>query len=192
MWCSQAVGRYPLAAQGGSRLTTEDFLRELFERVDEAMLAVPTQAQASLWPSAVVTRGVRFALTGVGTRAFARWVSRDWRGWVPALPERTRLVRLVATPPVLGRRRVWLRPRSWGEAIARGLSCSTPCGRGAGLSQAGAKGKPTSAGLSGRQALGAAHSPGLGRGLGLCGSPGPGERLASGECSFGGGEDRLE
>jgi hypothetical protein len=78
-------------------MTTEDFISELFYRVDETMKAVPKHPQASLWPSEVVTLGILFALKGVGTRAFYRWVSRDWCGLFPALPERTRLFRLLAT-----------------------------------------------------------------------------------------------
>jgi len=78
-------------------MTTEDFISELFYRGDEALRGVAKHPQASLWPSEVVTLGVLFALKGVGTRAFSRWVSREWRGLFPTLPERTRLVRLFAT-----------------------------------------------------------------------------------------------
>ena len=75
-------------------MTTEDFISELFYRIDEAMKDMPKQPLAHLWPSEVVTLGVLFALKGVGTRAFYRWLSRDWRPVFPALPERTRLFRL--------------------------------------------------------------------------------------------------
>src|SRR5712664_4740460 len=78
-------------------MTTENFISELFYRIDESMKSEPKHPQASLWPSEVVTLGVLFALKGVGTRAFYRWVSRDWRGLFPTLPERTRLFRLFAT-----------------------------------------------------------------------------------------------
>ncbi len=78
------------------RRTTEDFISELFYRVDEAMKAVPKPPQASLWPREVVTLGRLFARKGVGHRAFYRWVSRDWRSLFPAVPERTRLFRLLA------------------------------------------------------------------------------------------------
>ena len=57
-------------------MTTEDFISELFYRVDEAMKDVPKHPQASLWPSEVVTLGVLFALKGVGNRAFYRWLKR--------------------------------------------------------------------------------------------------------------------
>jgi hypothetical protein len=79
------------------RMTTEDFISELFYRVDEAMKPCPKHPQASLWPSEIVTLGVLFALKGVGNRAFYRWVRRDLRGLFPAVPERTRLFRLFAT-----------------------------------------------------------------------------------------------
>ena len=65
-------------------MTTEDFISELFYRIDEAMKDIPKHPLASLWPSEVVTVGVLFALKGVGTRAFYRWLSRDWRPLFPA------------------------------------------------------------------------------------------------------------
>ena len=51
-------------------MTTEDFISELFYRIDETMKDSPKHPQASLWPSEVVTLGVLFALKGVGNRAF--------------------------------------------------------------------------------------------------------------------------
>jgi hypothetical protein len=51
-------------------MTTEEFISELFYRVDEAMKALPKHPLASLWPSEVVTLGVLFALKGVANRAF--------------------------------------------------------------------------------------------------------------------------
>jgi hypothetical protein len=68
---------------------------------------------ATLWPSEVVTLGILHTLKGVGNRAFYRWLTRDYRGLFPHLPERTRLFRLfsphqawtaafLATPTVLG------------------------------------------------------------------------------------------
>ena len=53
-------------------MTTEDFISELFYRIDEAMKDIPKHALARLWPSEVVTLGVLFALKGVGNgRAIA-------------------------------------------------------------------------------------------------------------------------
>ena len=77
-------------------MTTEDFISELFYRGDETMKDRPKQPLSHLWPSEIVTGGILFALKGVGKRAFYRWFSRDWRPLFPAVPERTRLFRLLA------------------------------------------------------------------------------------------------
>ncbi len=78
-------------------MTTEDFIIELFCRIDDAMKGIAKHSQASLYPSEIVTLGVLFALKGVGNRAFYRWLVRDYKGLFPRLPERTRLFRLFAT-----------------------------------------------------------------------------------------------
>jgi len=121
-------------------MTTEDFISELFYRVDEAMQVVPKHPQARLWPSEIVTLGVLFALKGVGTRAFYRWVSRDWRGLFPALPERTRLFRLLAT------HRVWTdeflaSPSILGVVDSYGIEVLHPLREGRSAQQIGRKGK---------------------------------------------------
>ena len=56
-------------------MTTEDFIIDLFCRIDDPMKDVPKHSQAHLWPSEVVTIGVLFGLKGVGERAFYRWLS---------------------------------------------------------------------------------------------------------------------
>ncbi len=53
-------------------MTNEDFITELFCRVDDAMRDVGKHSQASLYPSEVVTLGILFALKGSGNRAFYR------------------------------------------------------------------------------------------------------------------------
>src|SRR2546428_8452683 len=121
-------------------MTTEDFISEVFYRVDEAMKAEPKHPQASLWPSEVVTRGVLFALKGVGNRAFYRWVSRDWRGLFPTLPERTRLFRLLAT------HRAWTdeflaAPSVLGVVDSYGIELLHPLREGRSAQQIGRKGK---------------------------------------------------
>jgi hypothetical protein len=78
-------------------MTTEDFIIELFCRVDDQMGIVPKHSQASLYPSEVVTLAFLFALKGVGNRAFYRWLVRDYRHLFPHLPDRTRLFRLFNT-----------------------------------------------------------------------------------------------
>ena len=94
-------------------MTSEDFIIELFIRIDDTMKDISKHKQAKLYPSEVVTLGILFSLKGVGNRAFYRWVKRDWLPWFPKLPERTRLFRLfkahrawtdrfLAEPTVLG------------------------------------------------------------------------------------------
>lgn len=84
-------------------MTTENFIIDLFCRVDDRMLHVTKHPQARLYPSEVVTLGLLFALKGVGSRAFYRWLCRDYRPLFPKLPERTRLFRLF------NRHRQWLK-----------------------------------------------------------------------------------
>ena len=60
-------------------MTTEDFISELFYRVDEEMEEVAKHPLANLWPSEIATVGILFALKGSGTRAFYRWLSREGR-----------------------------------------------------------------------------------------------------------------
>jgi hypothetical protein len=77
-------------------MTTEDFIIELFCRIDDAMKGTQKHSQSNLYPSEIVTLGILFALKGVGNRAFYRWLKRDYQGLFPKLPERTRLFRLFA------------------------------------------------------------------------------------------------
>jgi hypothetical protein len=121
-------------------MTTEDFISELFYRVDETRKDVSKHPQACLWPSEIVTLGVLFALKGVGNRAFYRWVSRDWRGLFPALPERTRLVRLFAP------HRQWTEeflaaPSVLGVVDSYGIELLHPLRAGRRAQQIGRKGK---------------------------------------------------
>jgi hypothetical protein len=94
-------------------VTDEDFIIELFCRVDDEMLDVPKHPQAKLYPSEVVTLGLGFALKGMGARAFYRWVRRNLSHLFPRFPERTRFFRLLkrhcawlrrfmATPSLIG------------------------------------------------------------------------------------------
>jgi hypothetical protein len=75
-------------------VTTEDFIIELFCRVDDTMPEAEKHTQANLYPSEVVTLALVFALKGVGNRAFYRWLKRDYGHLFPQLPDRTRLFRL--------------------------------------------------------------------------------------------------
>jgi len=64
-------------------MTTEDFMLELFLKIDAQLGAIPKHTQAGLYPSELVTLGMLFALKGVGERAFYRWVKRDLGQWFP-------------------------------------------------------------------------------------------------------------
>jgi hypothetical protein len=77
-------------------MCTEEFITELFCRIDDRMKDVPKHPQAKLHPGEIVTLAMLFALKGVGNRAFYRWVKRDWLMLFPSLPDRTRLFRLFA------------------------------------------------------------------------------------------------
>jgi hypothetical protein len=66
-------------------VTDEDFITELFCRVDDARLDVSKHAQAQMYPSELVTLGIVFALKGVGSRAFYRWLERNFRDLFPHL-----------------------------------------------------------------------------------------------------------
>ena len=78
------------------RLCTEDFIIELFCRIDRAMAGEAKHSQAKLWPSEIVTLAILFVLKGRSKRAFDRWVHSDLSGLFPATPDRTRLFRLFA------------------------------------------------------------------------------------------------
>jgi hypothetical protein len=75
-------------------MPTEDFIIELFCRVDDQLLDAKKHSQAALYPSEVVTLALLFALKGCGNRAFYRWLKKDWRHLFPNLPHRSRLFRL--------------------------------------------------------------------------------------------------
>ena len=70
-----------------------DFITELFCIVDDEMKDVPNHSQQALCPSELVTIGLLYAIKGVGTNAFYRWLSANYADMFPLLPERTRLFR---------------------------------------------------------------------------------------------------
>jgi hypothetical protein len=80
-------------------MTPPDFSLARFDAVAQEMLDVPKHPEAQLSPRAVVTLALLCALTGGGTRAFSRWLTRASRPLCPQVPERTRLARLCQTPP---------------------------------------------------------------------------------------------
>jgi len=77
-------------------MTIEEFITELFCRVDDEMQDVPKHPQAKLTPSELVVIGFLFVLKGRGQRAFYRWLRKNWQGCFPNLVERTRLFRNLA------------------------------------------------------------------------------------------------
>jgi len=121
-------------------VTTEDFIIELFCRVDDKMPEAKKHPQAKLYPSEVVTLGLLFALKGVGNRAFYRWLKRDYGHLFPALPERTRLFRLFNS------HRHWLEhfmaePSMIGVIDTYGIELIHPRREGRSDKQIGRKGK---------------------------------------------------
>ena len=78
-------------------MPTQDFIIDLFCRVDDQMLDVRKHPQAELYPSEVITLALLFALKGCGNRPFYRWLSNNWLHLFPNLPHRTRLFRLFNT-----------------------------------------------------------------------------------------------
>ena len=77
-------------------MSVEDCIIGLYIRIDAVMKDEPKHPQANLYPSEVVTLAVLYALKGRKQRAFYRWLSANYRGFFPSLPERTRLFRLFA------------------------------------------------------------------------------------------------
>ena len=90
------MGVPPSIAPGANRLSTQDFIAELFCRIDDRMFDVPKDPRAHLWPGKIVTLGVLLRLKGGSQRRFYQWLSSNYRPLFPHLPERTRLFRLLA------------------------------------------------------------------------------------------------
>ncbi len=76
-------------------MTIQDFITELFCKMDDHMRQVPKHSQANLWPSENTTLGLLHAIKGTGNRAFYRWLDQNHRDMFPGLPNRTRLFRLL-------------------------------------------------------------------------------------------------
>lgn len=121
-------------------MTTEDFIIELFCRVDDEMLDVPKHSQANLYPSEVVTLALLFALKGVGNRAFFRWLQRDFGHLFPHLPERTRLYRLFNSHRAFTERFL-AEPSLLGIIDSYGIELIHPRREGRSRQQIGKKGK---------------------------------------------------
>lgn len=121
-------------------MTTEDFITELFYRIDNDMRDVKKHEQSSLYPSETVTLAILFALKGVGNRAFYRWLKRDCLPLFPKLPDRTRLFRLFKSH--YDWTRVFLAsPTILGVIDSYGIEFIHPIREGRSQSQIGKKGK---------------------------------------------------
>jgi hypothetical protein len=120
-------------------MSTQDFITEVFCRVDDVMRDVAKHPQGALYPSEVVTLGLLFAIKGVGNRAFYRWIEANYVPMFPRLPERTRLFRLFAA------HREWAQrfladPTVLGVADSYGIELIHPIREGRSPSQIGRKG----------------------------------------------------
>ena len=121
-------------------MTTQDFISALFCAVDQEMLAVPQRPDAKLPPSEVVTLAVLFAIKGGGTRAFSRWLTRDYPALFPQGPERTRLARLFKTHTAWTTRFL-AAPTVLGVANSSGIALIHPRREGRSPAQIGKKGQ---------------------------------------------------
>jgi len=121
-------------------MTTPDFIIALFYAVDQEMLDIPKHPDAKLYPSEVVTLALLHAIKGGGTRAFSRWLTRDYLPLVPQVPERTRLARLFKTHTAWTARFL-AAPTVLGVADTYGIELIHPMREGRSLAQVGKKGK---------------------------------------------------
>lgn len=74
----------------------EDFIIDLFCRVDDQLGSLPRLPSEKLHRSELVTLGMLFALKGDSARDFYRWISNNARHLFPDMPSRTRLFRRLA------------------------------------------------------------------------------------------------
>ena len=121
-------------------MTTPALIIALFYAGAQERLDVPKHPDAKLYPSEVVTLALLHALKGGGTRAFSRWLRRDYRPLLPHVPERTRWARLfkphTAWPP-----RFLAAPTVLGVAATYGIELRHPMREGRSPAQIGKKGQ---------------------------------------------------
>ena len=120
-------------------MTTPDFIIALFYAVDQEMLDVPKHPDAKLYPSEVVTLALLHAIKGGGTRAFYRWLTRDYLPLFPQVPERTCLARLFKTHTAWTTRFL-AAPTVLGVADSYGIELIHPMREGRSPQQIGRKG----------------------------------------------------
>jgi hypothetical protein len=121
-------------------MTTQAFMMPLFCQVDDQMAGVPKRPDAKRSPSEVVTLARLCAITGVGTRAFYRWLKRDDPAWFPHVPERTRVFRLCQTH-IAGTAQLLAAPTVRGIADSSGRAFLHPMRAGRRPHQMGNKGQ---------------------------------------------------
>jgi hypothetical protein len=129
-------------------MTTQDFIIALFYAVNQEMLDVPKHPDAKLSPSEVVTLALLFAIKGGGTRAFSRWLRRDYLPLFPQVPERTRLARLFKTHTAWTAR-FMAAQTVLGVADSSGLELIHPCGKSVAQRRLARKAKVIIGGSSG-------------------------------------------
>jgi len=112
----------------------------LFYAGDQAMLDVPKHPEAKLSPSEGVTLALLHAIKGGGTRAFYRWLTRDYLALFPQVPERTRLARLFTTHTAWTAR-LLAAPTVLGVADTYGIALLHPMREGRSPAQIGKQGK---------------------------------------------------
>jgi hypothetical protein len=81
---------------GGPTMSTEEIIIRLFCMVDDRLGPVKKRSDARLHDSEIVTIGLIFSLKGGQFRPFYRWLDANFRTLFPALPEVSRLHRLLA------------------------------------------------------------------------------------------------
>lgn len=121
-------------------MTIVDIITELFCRVDDEMKDVPNHSQAALHPSELVTIGLLYAIKGVGSRYFYRWLSANYADMFPLLPERTRLFRRLRAHQDWTERFL-ASPSLLGVVDTYGIELIHPVREGRSKSQIGKKGK---------------------------------------------------
>lgn len=120
-------------------MSTEEIMIGMFCKIDDKMKGVPKHSQATLYPSEVVTLACLFVLKGKGTRAFYRWITRDFSHLFPHIPHRTRLFRLFATHRAWSDR-LLADPTIFGVIDAYGIEFIHPIREGRSARQIGKKG----------------------------------------------------
>lgn len=120
-------------------MSTEDFIIELFCRIDDTLQDVPKHSQAKLYPSEVVTLATVFTLKGGHGRPYYRWLNNNWRTLFPNMPERTRLFRLFVSHQHLTER-FMADPTILGVIDSYGIELIHPIREGRSKKQIGKKG----------------------------------------------------